>query len=353
MKTLSNLTPKRLGTIREIAKAAGVSTATVSRVLNNPASVRADKRDAVVRIVEQNDYINDGMARALAGGRSMTIGLVIPTITNSIYASSTQAIQRLAQRAGYSVILVVSDFDPELETQLIRRLVERRVDGMILTGGERDEAVFRMLERQAIPYVLTWRLAPTSNRPCVSFDNYAAGRLAMDHLIALGHRRIGLICGRSDVNDRAKERRRAFEDSLNEIGIAPDPELIFERDFEFIEGGTAMHRMLEASEPPTAVFAANDIQAIGAISQCRDAGLRVPEDISIIGFDDLPIARFSAPKLTTVHVPASAMGRLAATRLLQLIEGETVTTPDVLPVELIVRQSTAPVAACARWPGRA
>lgn len=331
----------QLGTIRQIAKAAGVSTATVSRVINKPESVKAAKRAAVLRVIERNDYINDGLARALAGGRTMTIGLVIPTITNSIYAASTQAIQRLAQFAGYSVILGVSDFDTTLETQLIRRLVERRVDGIILTGGEHDPSVFRILERMAIPLVLTWRLAPNPTQSCVSFDNYAAGRLAMDHLIGLGHRRIGLICGRSDVNDRARERRRAFEDGLREAGVEPDPELILERDFEFIGGHEAMFQILQAPETPTAVFAANDIQAIGAMSQCRDLGIRVPEDISVIGFDDLPIAQFSAPKLTTVHVPAGAMGRLAATRLLQLIAGETVPTPDVLPVELVVRESTA------------
>lgn len=342
MKSRSESGVGRPGTIREIAKAAGVSTATVSRVLNSPERVKPEKRDAVLRAIEQNDYVNDGMARALAGGRTMTLGLVIPTITNSIYASSTQAIQRIAQRAGYSVILVVSDFDPALESQLIRRLVERRVDGMILTGGEHDPRVFRMLERQRIPYVLTWRLASNSGQPCVSFDNYAAGRLAMDHLISLGHRRIGLICGRSDVNDRARERRRAYEDRLGEIGVAVDPELIFERDFEFIEGFTAMHRMLCSPDPPTAVFAANDIQAIGAVSKCRDHGLEVPGDVSVIGFDDLPIAQFAAPRLTTVRVPAGAMGRLAATRLFELIAGEAISTPDVLPVELIVRESTAP-----------
>lgn len=317
--------------------------ATVSRVINNPQSVRPEKRAAVLKVIEKSAYINDGLARALAGGRTMTLGLVIPTITNSIYASSTQAIQRIAQRAGYSVILVVSDFDPTHEATMIRRLVERRVDGVILTGGEHDPNVFRILQNQKIPFVLTWRLAKGRNMPCVSFDNYSAGRLAMKHLLELGHRRIGLICGRTDVNDRARERRRAFEDGLSEVGAPIDPELIFERDFEFIEGHTAMYRMLNAPDPPTAVFAANDILAIGAIAQCRESGVQVPREISVIGFDDLPIARFSTPGLTTVHVPASSMGRIAATRLLQLIDGETVPSPDVLPVQLVVRESTGPV----------
>lgn len=343
MKADTESSRNRPGTIREIAKMSGVSVATVSRVINNPDSVRPEKRQAVLNAIEKIAYVNDGLARALAGGKTMTLGLVIPTITNSIYASSTQAIQRIAQHAGYSVILGVSDFDPDLETLIIRRLVERRVDGLILTGGEHDPSVFRILNNQNIPFVLTWRLARETDIPCVSFDNYSAGRLAMKHLLDLGHRRIGLICGRSDVNDRARERRRAFEDGLAEIGASVDPELVFERDFEFIEGHAAMYRMLKAPDPPTAVFAANDILAIGAIAQCRESGVSVPRDISVIGFDDLPIARFSSPGLTTVHVPANSMGRIAATRLLQLINGEPVPSQDVLPVELVVRDSTAPV----------
>jgi LacI family transcriptional regulator len=281
------------------------------------------------------------MAGALAGARSMTIGLVIPTITNSIYAASTQAIQRIAQRESYVVLLGVSDFDPEEERRMIRRLIERRVDGLILTGGGRDPGIYRVIERHRIPYVVTWRLAGAPNCPCVSFDNYGAGRLAMSHLIGLGHRRIGLICGRGEVNDRAMERREAYEDALTEIGVALDIALIFERDFEFIEGQIAMRRMLAHPDPPTAVFAANDIQAIGAIAECREAGLDVPSDISIIGFDDLPVAEFTFPKLTTIHVPGQRMGHLAALRLMEMIHGEPEPPSEVLPVKLIERQSTA------------
>ncbi len=334
-----------LRTIEQIAKAAGVSTATVSRVINNPETVKAAKREAVLKVIEQNDYIHDGMAKSLAGGKTRTIGLVIPTITNSIYAAFTHSIQRIAQKSGYSVILVVSDFDEDKEKQLIRRLVERRVDGIILTGGEHDPAVFRALERHSIPCVFTWRSSEDNIHPSVSFDNYEAGLLAMEKLFSLGHRRIGLICGRTDVNDRAEKRWRSYVDALAKHDVEFDPELVFERDFEFIEGHTAMVRMIDNPEPPTAIFAANDIQAIGAISACRDKGLTVPQDISIIGFDDLPIAQFCHPKLTTIHVPASDMGHLAATRLFQLINGETLSDTDILPVKLVERESTAPVRA--------
>lgn len=329
-------------TIKEIAEEAGVSTATVSRVLNNPERVKPQRREAVLKVIERHDYVSHGMAGALAGARSMTIGLVIPTITNSIYAASTQAIQRVAQRESYGVLLGVSDFAPDEERRMIRHLIERRVDGLILTGGGRDPSIYRVIARHGIPYIVTWRLDAEANCPCVSFDNYSAGRLAMDHLIALGHRRIGLICGRTEVNDRALERRKAYEDALAEKGIAIDQTLIFERDFEFIEGRTAMRRMLDGVMPPTAVFAANDIQAIGAIVECRASGMDVPKDISIMGFDDLPLAEFTFPKLTTIRVPAQRMGHVAASRLLEMIRSQSRPASEVLPVELILRESTAP-----------
>lgn len=330
-------------TIKEIAREAGVSTATVSRVLNNPERVRPERRAAVLKVIERHDYVLHGMAGALAGARSMTIGLVIPTITNSIYAASTQAIQRVAQRDSYGVLLGVSEFSPDEERRMIRHLVERRVDGLILTGGGRDPAIYRLIERHGIPCVVTWRVDAATNLPCISFDNYAASRIAMRHLIELGHRRIGLICGRTEVNDRAMERRKAYLDTLEEIGIALDSTLVFERDFEFVEGRAAMRRMLDGVDPPTAVFAANDIQAVGAMAECRASGLDVPNDISIIGFDDLPLAEFTFPKLTTVRVPAQRMGHVAATRLLQMIQGEKNPASEVLPVELILRESTAAV----------
>ncbi len=335
---------RRRLTIREIAREAGVSIATVSRVLNRPELVTETTCSAVRQVIERHHYVSHGMAMSLASDRSSTLGLVIPTITNSIYASSTQAIQRAAQKAGYTVLLGVSEFDPDSEEKLIRQLLQRRVDGIILTGGERSEAIYDLIVTNGVPYVVTWKLMSSAVRPCVSFDNYEAGRLAMQHLTDLGHRRIGLMCGRSDVNDRARERRRAYEDALTEFGIAIDPRLVYERDFEFIEGRAAMHRMLAEQEPPTAVFCANDIQAIGALVECQDAGLRVPEDVSIIGFDDLPVAQFTQPKLTTIRVPATRMGHMAANKLIGWINDGREPGVEELPVELILRDSTGPAA---------
>lgn len=340
-RTLDEGDRRRL-TIKEIAQEAGVSIATVSRVINHPGLVAEETRDRVRAIIERLHFVSHGMAMSLASDRSSTLGLIIPTITNSIYASSTQAIQRVAQEAGYTVLLGVTEFSPDEEEKLIRQLLHRRVDGLILTGGNRSDALYSLIETNRVPYIVTWKLAGGVTRPSVSFDNYAAGRLAMRHLQVLGHHRIGLICGRSDVNDRASERRRAYEDALTEAGIAVDPSLVFERDFEFIEGRAAMHRLLANHERPTAVFCANDIQAIGALTECRDAGLEVPRDISIIGFDDLPVAQYTHPQLTTIHVPALSMGHTAAKKLLAWIKHGDVPGISELTVDLIVRGTTGP-----------
>lgn len=334
--------PGRL-TIVDIAREAGVSTATVSRVINAPQRVNAKTKKQVETVIERTGYVLDGSAMSLASNKTSTIGLVIPTITNSIYASSTQAIQEAAQASGYTVLLGISNFSPDDESRLIRKFAVRRVDGLILTGGDRPDSDYRLLEANRIPYVVTWKIASEAEpRPSVSFDNYVAGRLAMEHLLDLGHRRIGLICGRSDVNDRARERRRAYEEALAEVGLIVSRELVFERDFEFVEGRAAMHRMLAEPEPPTAVFCANDIQAIGALRECLESGLRVPDDISIIGFDDLPVAQYTEPQLTTVRVPAKRMGYDAARLLIDWINGGEPPTVTELPVELVVRNSTAP-----------
>lgn len=329
-------------TIRHIAEEAGVSTATVSRAVNQPGKVSEAARARVEAAIKRHHYVSDGFAVGLASRRSQLLGLVIPTITNSIYASSTQAIQRVAQMAGYTVLVGVSDFAPEQEERLIEKLIGRRIEGLILTGETRSAGIYETLERHGISYVITWKLTDDVRRPCVSFDNRASTIAAVEHLISLGHRRIGLVCGRTAVNDRAEARRRGFEDCLAAHGLEADSDLVHERDFEFVEGRSAMHQMLQSPRPPTAVFCANDIQAIGAMYECQQSGLRVPEDVSIVGFDDLPISRYTTPQLTTIHVPADDMGRRAAEMLLHAIDGHRHRLRVELPTDLVVRRSTAP-----------
>lgn len=339
-------------TIRDVAQEAGVSTATVSRVLNHPDKVREATREAVLAVVRRRHYVFDGHAVSLASTRSRTLGLIIPTIMNSIYAASTQAIQSAAQDRGYTVLVGISEFSAEQEALLVQRLLERRVDGLILTGSDRDPDLYEKVRRNGVPFVLTWRLSRQPELPSISFDNYAAAHAAVAYLLSLGHRRIGLICGRTAVNDRALDRRRAYETALAEAGVGVDPTLIYERDFDFLEGRAAMRGLSELSEPPTAVFCANDIQAVGALSECHDLGIAVPEQLSIIGFDDLAVAQYTNPKLTSVRVPAADMGRRAAQSLIALLDGGTPLVSMELGTDLVVRQSTAPLRTDQRAPHR-
>jgi LacI family transcriptional regulator len=334
-------------TIDRIAAEAGVSTATVSRVLNQPEKVSAAVRARVTAVIERHHYVLDGFAVGLASRRSRLVGLVIPTIANSIYALSTQAIQQAAQRAGYTVLVGVSDFSPEREETLVHKLIERRVDGLILTGETRAAAIYEKLRRNRVPFIITWQLARDPALPSVSFDNRRATFAAVDHLVSLGHRRIGLICGRTEVNDRALARREAFREAMRRHGLAAAPDLIFERDFEFVQGRSAMHALLRRRPRPTAVFCANDIQAIGALYECAESGVRVPGDVSVVGFDDVPAAQYVSPQLTTVRVPAEEMGRRAVEMLLGAIDGTAVPGRIELPVDLVVRRSSAPPAPAA------
>ncbi len=329
-------------TIRDIAREAGVSAATVSRVMNAPAEVSPKTLAAVRAVIDRHGYLSDGIAVSLASARSHTIGVVIPTITNSIYAASTQAIQRVAQAAGYTVLLGVSEFSQDTEEQLIRQLLNRRVDGLILTGFERPRGLYDLMRANAVPFVVTWKTVDASESiPSVSFDNYEGSRLALSHLLSLGHERIALICGRTAVNDRARERRQAYEDVMRKSGLAVHRDWICEADFGHVEGRLTMQKLLALSPRPTAVFCANDVQAIGALFECQEQGVNVPTEMSLVGFDDVPAAQFVRPQLTTVRVPADDMGRVGAERLIGAITDRRIPKGQVLPVELVIRETTS------------
>jgi LacI family transcriptional regulator len=340
-KAVKRTRTRSVVTINEIAREAGVSIATVSRFFNQPSKLKGHTRERVSAVIERHHYVSHGLAGGLASRHSRLLGLVIPTVINSIYASSTQAIHHAAQEAGYTVLVGVSDFSAAREAELIHQLLARRVEGLILTGEQRAPATYEKIIRNHCPFVITWKRTTVREHPSVSFDNGKATRAVLNHLLDLGHRRIGFVCGRTDLNDRALQRKSAFERRLRDVGIEPDPELTFECNFEFVEGRAAMQQMLQLRQPPTATFCANDILAIGALSECREAGLSVPADMSIAGFDDLPITQYISPTLTTLRVPAHEMGVSAARRLIFAIENGEPVLPLELLTDLIIRESTA------------
>jgi LacI family transcriptional regulator len=343
MKTQRNAPTERKVTIHDIAHEAGVSVATVSRTFSHPERVRAATREHILAVSERRQFVADAMARSLARRRSGFLAVIIPTLYNSIYAASTQAIQGAGEAAGYTVLIGVSEFSKAREAHLVRQFIERRVEGLILTGEDRDPGARQMIKQNRLPTVITWQMPERSTTPFVSFDNYAASVAVVDHLASLGHRRIVLVCGRTDVNDRALARRKGFEDRMKALRLPFSPDDIRECEFDFTEGRKAVRAFLDRSSPPTAIFSANDIVAVGALYECQRLGLRVPEDISIVGFDDLPLAQYVFPQLTSVRVPAADMGNQAVEMLLELIGGKTVRS-RALPTEIIARGTVAPPA---------
>jgi len=327
-------------TLQQIANEVGVSTATVSRVLNSPDRVKQNTRNKILQVIHDRNYISDARAASLASQHSQTIGLLIPTILNSIYASFTQAIQKTCQDAGYTVLIGITDYSESTEFDLVTRLLERRIDGLILTGVERDSKIYDRIQHMHVPFITTWRSSQYKEIPSFSFSNYAAATKAVEYLIELGHHRIGFICGKTDHNDRARERQRAYLDVLKHHNLQVDSDLMQECNFDFTEGQLAMVQILEKHPTLTAVFCANDIQAVGAIHACRDCGYKVPKDISIIGFDDHPITEHVTPQLTTIRVPAHEMGDLSAKSLIKIITHKELPQSAILDTQLVIRGST-------------
>jgi DNA-binding LacI/PurR family transcriptional regulator len=341
MKKRREISDERKVTIHDIAREAGVSVATVSRAFSHPERVRTATREQILAISEQRQFVADAMARSLARRRSGFLAVIIPTLYNSIYAASTQAIQSAGEAAGYTVLIGVSEFSKAREAHLVRQFIERRVEGLILTGADRDPGAQTMILRNRLPTVITWQMPELSATPWVSFDNHAAAVAVVDHLAALGHRRIALICGRTDVNDRALSRRQGFEERMKALRLPFSAADIRECEFDFTEGRKSVRAFFERPSRPTAIFSANDIVAVGALYECQRLGVGVPEDVSIVGFDDLPLAQYVFPQLTSVRVPATEMGAQAVAMLLGLIDGKQMRSRP-LPTEIVSRGTVAP-----------
>ncbi len=326
-------------TLRRIAREAGVSIATASRAIRQPEVVSDQTRARVLRLVEEYGYVPDAVAASFSSRRSGVVGLVVPTISNSIYAAFTEAVQAALQESGRKLLIASTGYSADVERDIIVKLVESRVEAVVLTGYARDGKLYDLLRRYEIPFVISWSTSPDPRVPSISFDNYAASLNAVERLLHLGHRRIGLMCGVTAVNDRASQRLAAYRDALERHGIVFDETLVCERPFEAAEGSTALCRILDGPAPPTAVFCANDILAMGALFACQRRGVRVPEDLSIVGFDDLPIAATTWPALSTVHVPAAEMGRMVAGGVVAALDSGEAIRSEIVWTTFVSRDS--------------
>lgn len=326
-------------TLDDVAKAAGVSTATVSRCLNNPQQVVEATRKRVLSTVEELGYTPNFAARVMAAKRSFTIGAIIPTMENAIFARGLQAFQEEIHQRGYTLLVSSSAYEPEAEKDQIRTLVARGADGLLLIGHDRDADIYDYLDRRKVPALVAWSFLPDKPVPSVGFDNCKAMKALADQIIRQGHSRLATISGISSGNDRARLRIAGIKSAMAEHGLQPDDLMVIETTYEFENGATAFRDLMATDTPPTAVLCGNDVLAVGALRQAQKMGLRVPEDVSITGFDDIEIARIVSPALTTVHVPHREMGQKAAQELIRMIETNSAGQSLELSTHLVTRDS--------------
>lgn len=327
-------------TLEDVARAARVSTATVSRVLNTPGQVRGETRARVEAAIAELGYLPHFGGRALALNRTNTVGAVIPTMANAIFARGLQSLQETLAQARIDMLVATSGYDLQREAEQIRTLLARSVDGIVLIGEDRPLESYNLLKSHGTPFVILWTWRADSPRTCIGFDNRAAARAMAEHVIAAGHRSIAMISGLTQWNDRARLRLDGTRDAMRAHGLELEPAYLVESPYSLDEGAAAAMHLLTLKERPTAIICGNDVLAAGAIEGARRAGFAVPGDVSITGFDDVELARVAQPPLTTVHVPHRRMGREGARALLEMMGGGAGESVK-LESEIIERQSLA------------
>jgi LacI family transcriptional regulator len=334
-------------TLKQLSLLAGAHPSTVARVLHaDPRQrVSAELRERILLLAREHDYRPNSVARSLRTKRTAVFGALIPDIANPFFASVLRGMEDAAAERDYSIILANTDDQPAREAHGLAMLRDRQVDGLLLATARLHDPAIAQLATERTPFVLVNRHTEPITPNAVVPDDYAGGVAAVEHLLELGHRRIAHIAGADDAST-GYLRQKAYRDTLrgHDVDHFTDQSALLVRgSFREAGGYTAMRALLDLAEPPTAVFAVNDLAALGAIHAIIEAGLRVPQDISVVGFNDLFHASHMMPNLTTMQVPHRAMGVRAAERLLDMVvDGIMPERPLLLPVTLIARQSTGP-----------
>ncbi len=331
--------------IKDIARAADVSHSTVSRALSDSPLVSAETKARIQHLAREMGYSPDALARSLVMGRTQTIGVVVTTITDPFIAEIVQAIENTAHDHGYTVILASSSSEPEREIAAVEMLRSKRVDGVIVTSSRVGALYQRHLDRLGVPVVLLNSHSEYAGPYTfsISVDNRHGGFLATDHLVQLGHRRIAYITSAADHSDN-QGRLDGYRQALTAAGIAFEPTLVVEGTGRTDGGERALSALMALNRPPTAVFCYNDMTAIGLLRASRLAGISVPRDLAVVGFDDIPFASYVHPPLTTIVQPKPEMGQQAVQMVLALMAKEgrddRIVANVVVQGQLIVRASS-------------
>ncbi len=332
----------RQPSIKDIARLARVSHPTVSRALQNSPLVNAKTAEKIRRIAKESGYRASAVARGLVTRRTRTIGLVVTTVADPFTSEVVSGIEQTANDHGYCVYLADSNADPERERKVVQAFAEQRVDGIIVTSSRVGALYLPLLEEMRVPIVLLNDQHPGAFVHSVMICNQEGSRMVAEHLVGLGHQRIAYIGDQFGYQSDA-ERFAGYREALDAAGILFFPELVVRGDGKPEAGMRAMDALLALRNPPTAVCCYNDMTALGAMRSIHIHGLRVPEEISIVGFDDLFVASYTQPPLTTVRQPMRRMGQLAMENLIKLLTGEESVVRIKVNAELVVRESTANV----------
>lgn len=326
--------------MRDIAAQAGVSLVTVSRVLNQPEKVTSETRERVQAVISQLNYIPNMVAGSMASRRSFAVGVIIPTITNSLFADTIDGLSSTLEPAGYQLIIGSSRYDPAREGALVRTMISRRVDSLVLTGTTHVLETTELLAHCGVPVFEMWNLTPTPIDTVIGFSNREAARQMTLYLHQRGYRRIGYLGGLTCHNDRTSDREAGFLEAMLEIGDERYAERIFRAKFDFPSGSSGILALKSRFPEIDAVFAASDVLAVGAVLECHRQGWRVPDDIAIAGLDDSVIASQLTPSLTTVRLPRYDIGRKIGEQILQRLSGRTVDSQHIdLGFEIVPRES--------------
>ena len=325
-------------TLRDVARRAGVASSTISRYLNGSLELPSPTRSRVKAAIAELHYRPNALARSLQAGRSHILGLIVPDLSNPFFTSVADAAVAAAYREGYSILLCATGNDPKREAHYANLLVAGQLDGLIYLGAHRRNAALETMRRTELPIVIVDEEIESVAGGRLFVDNRRGGYLATEHLLHLGHRDIAFIGGEADLLTTV-ERRRGYEDAMLERGLTPQPNRIVLGEYT-TEFGARAARELLTEVAPTGVFAASDVVAIGVLQAVRELGLTIPEDLSLVGFDDIPMAEMLAPPLTTIWQPAQDLGETAVLMLVRHVRDRAPLIRDTLGVRLRIRGST-------------
>ncbi len=340
VKTLA----KQTVTINQVAKMAGVSTATVSRALNKPDTVSEAVKKKIERIIKKIGYIPNAGARSLMLKRTGSIGVIVPTLDNAIFAQGLEEFQRQLSQSGYQMLVASTNYDPEIENQQMRNLLLQGVEGIAMFGSSQKLELIRLLRTRKLPYIHIGTLDTPLNGYAAGFDNKKAIQLGVEYLVQVGHRNFGMIAGKTENNDRARDRVDGVVELLKRNRIVLKKESIIEVPYQIQDARIALKKLLQINPKISAVVCGNDVLAIGALLEAQSQGIKIPYQCSILGFDNLELSRHIQPSLSTIHIDAIGMWSKAAHHLMSQINGINRLPRKILAdVSLVIRDSTGGV----------